>query len=132
MANTVWSGKKEFTAVSGAETVVSVPAPARGELRGYTLVQLDGAAAGITASLYTSTKSPEEIYHLVNLSTAATVTSDSDVVAILENNSLSIAYQNRDGTPSLHQRYLYLKITPAGTGTKSFVLSITVEDSRVK
>lgn len=132
MANTIWSGKKEFTAASGAELVVSVPAPARGELRGYTLIQLDGAAAGITASLYTSTKTPEEIYHLINLTTAATVTADPDVVAILANNSLSVAYQNRDGTPSVHQRYLYLKITPAGTGNKSFVLSITVEDSRVK
>lgn len=132
MANTVWSGKKEFTAVSGTETVVTVPAPARGSLRGYTLVQVNGAAAGITASLYTSTKAPEEIYHLLNLNTSATVTSDSDVVAILENNNLDIAYQNRDGTPSVHQRYLYLKITPAGTGTKSFVLSITVEDARVK
>lgn len=132
MSNTIWSGKKEFTAASGSETVVAVPAPARGSLRGYTLVQLNGAAAGITASLYTSTKAPEEIYHLINLTTSATVTADADVPAILENNNIDIAYQNRDGTPSLHQRYLYLKITPAGSGTKSFVLSITVEDARVK
>ena len=127
MANVIWSGKKEFTAASGTETVVPIPAPPRGILRGYTLVQATGGANGFEANLYASQKSPEEVYHLLSLSDSAEVVTDSDVVAIAENNSINIAYQNRNGTPSIHERLLYLKITPAGTGTKSFVLSVTVE-----
>lgn len=127
MGSTVWSGKKEFTAVSGQETVVTIPAPPRGILRGYTLVQTDGANNDFEADLYTSTKSPEEVYHLISLTDVADVVTDSDVVAIKENNDVNVAYQNRDGTPSVHQRYLYLKIAPNGSGTKPFVLSITVE-----
>lgn len=127
MASTVWSGSKEFTVASGTETVVAIPAPARGVLRGYTIVQNNGAAAGFTADLYTSDKAAEEIYHLLSLSDNAEVVSDSDVVAIAENNNINIAYQNRNGTPTLQERLLYLKITPAGTGNKTFTLSVTVE-----
>lgn len=114
MGSTIWTGKKEFSAPGGAETVVSIPAPARGILRGYALVQLTGANVSSTASLYTSQKTPDTLYHLVTLSAA-------------ENNDLNLAYQNQDGTPSLHQRYLYLKITPGGSGAKTFALSVTVE-----
>lgn len=114
MASTIWTGKKEFSATGGAEVVVPIPAPARGILRGYTLAQLSGANVSSTASLYTSTKTPAPLYHLVTLSAA-------------ENNDLNLAYHNQDGTPSVHQRYLYLKITPGGSGAKTFALSITVE-----
>ena len=131
MGSTVWSGSKTFTASSGAQGLVSVPAPARGTLRGYTLIQLDGAADGFEASLYSSDKTPEEQYHLLNLSNNAAVVVDSDVVALAENNDVSIAYQNRNGTPSVHERLLYLKITPAGAGDKQFMLSITVETPRL-
>jgi hypothetical protein len=118
MASTIWTGKKEFSAPGGSQTVVAIPAPARGVLRGYALVQLTGAAGSSTADLYTSQKTPENLYHLVSLSAA-------------ENNALSLAYHNQDGTPSLHQRYLYLRITPAGTGAKTFALSVTVETPRL-
>lgn len=130
MAGTVWSGSKTFTVPSGSETVVTIPAPTRGILRGYTLVQNTGGANGFAASLYSSDKTPEEVYHLLNLADMAEVTADTDVIAIAENNVLDVAYQNRNGTPSLHERLLYLKITPAGSGNKSFTLSITVENIR--
>jgi hypothetical protein len=131
MPSTIWSGSKTFTAASGSETVVSVPAPARGVLRGYTLVQSSGAATGFEADLYTSDKTPEEVYHLLSLSDNAEVVTDSDVVAIAENNVVDIAYQNRNGTPSLHERLLYLKITPTGSGTKTFTISLTVATPRL-
>jgi len=130
MAGTIWSGTKNFTAASGTETVVQIPAPARGVLRGYTLVQTTGAGAGFDASLYTSDKAPEEQYHLLNLVSGATLSSDSDVPGIVENNKLYVAYQNRNGTPSLHERFLYLKITPQGTGNKNFSMSVTVENPK--
>lgn len=131
MAGTIWSGAKTFSVNSGAESVIAIPAPARGILRGYTLVQSNGASAGFEADLYTSDKAPEEIYHLLSLSDVADVVNDSDVVAIAENNNINIAYQNRNGTPSSHERLLYLKITPAGSGNKSFTLSVTVENPRL-
>jgi hypothetical protein len=131
MASTIWSGNKSFTATSGSESVVAIPAPARGVLRGYTLVQTSGAAAGFDAALYSSDKTPEETYRLLNLSDMAEVVVDSDVVAIAENNTINVAYQNRNGTPSLHERLLYLKITPAGSGDKNFTLSVTVETPRL-
>lgn len=131
MASTIWSGSKTFTAPSGEESVIPIPAPARGLLRGYTLIQTSGAADSFDAALYTSHKTPEEIYHLLNLTDMAEVVADSDVVAIAENNVLNVAYQNRNGTPSLHERLLYLKITPTGTGSKSFTLSVTVETPRL-
>lgn len=132
MPNTVWSGSKAFTVGSGSESTVAIPAPARGTLRGYTLVQSTGAANGFAADLYTSDKTPEEIYHLLSLSDSAEVVTDSDVVAIAENNNLDVAYQNRNGTPSLHERTLYLKIKPNGSGNKNFVLSVTVETPNVR
>jgi hypothetical protein len=131
MSSTVWSGLKTFTVSSGAQDVIAIPAPARGTLRGYTLVQLTGAADGFEASLYSSDKTPEEPYHLLNLSNNASVVVDADVVALAENNAVSVAYQNRNGTPSVHERLLYLKITPAGSGDKDFTLSITVETPRL-
>jgi uncharacterized iron-regulated membrane protein len=119
MPSTIWSGSKTFTVPSATETVVAISAPARGTLRGYTLVQSAGTAAGFTAALYTSDKVPDDVYHLLTATAAASAT-------VAENTALDIAYQNRNGTPSLHERLLYLKITPAGTGDKTFTMSVTV------
>lgn len=134
MASTIWSGSKEFTAPSAAETVVPVPMPHRGILRGYSLVQLTGSAGGFEADLYSSSQAtepnaslPDEAFHVLSLADFADVVVDSDVVAIAENTNVNVAYMNRDGSPSVAQRFLYLRITPAGSGSKNFVLSVTVE-----
>lgn len=134
MASTIWSGTKTFSAPSGEETIVPIPMPHRGTLRGYTLVQLDGAKAGFEADLYASNQEtepnaslPAEAFHVLSLSDFADVLADSDVVDIAENTNVNVAYLNRDGTPTNPQRYLYLWITPAGSGSKNFVLTVTVE-----
>jgi hypothetical protein len=134
MASTIWSGTKTFSAVSGQETVVPVPMPHRGVLRGYSLVQLTGADNKFEADLYSSNGAtapnsdlPAEVFHVLSLSDFADVVADPDVVAIAENTSVNVAYINRDGTPSNPQRFLYLWIKPNGSGTKNFVLSVTVE-----
>jgi len=121
MASTIWSGSKAFTAPSAAETVVPVPMPHRGILRGYSLVQLTGAAVGFTADLYSSSRAtepnaslPAAAFHVLSLADA-------------EDTNVNVAYMNRDGSPSVAQRFLYLHITPAGSGSKNFVLSVTVE-----
>lgn len=126
MASTIWSGETTFTATSGSEAVVTLKVPHRGIIRGYSLTQTSGANAGATAALYTSNQAtapnsnlPAEAFHVldITLPTAAKV----------DNHALSVAYVNRDGTPTNGQRYLYLKITPAGSGAKNFVFAITVE-----
>lgn len=134
MASTIWSGSKTFTAPSGQETVVAINAPHRGVLRGYTLVQTTGADNKFEADLYCSSGEtepnaslPAEAFHVLSLADFADVVEDPDVVAIAENTSVNVAYMNRDGSPSNPQRFLYLWIKPNGTGSKNFVLTITVE-----
>lgn len=134
MASTIWSGTKTFSADSGQETVISVPMPHRGILRGYTLVQRTGAKAGFEADLYSSNQSkepnaslPAESFHVLSLADFADVVDDPDVVDIAENTNVNVAYLNRDGSPSNPQRFLYLWIKPAGSGSKDFALTVTVE-----
>lgn len=134
MASVIWSGTKAFSANSGTETVVPIPMPHRGILRGYTLVQRNGAKAGFEADLYASNQEtepnaslPAESFHVLSLSDFADVVADPDVVDIAENTSVNVAYLNRDGSPSNPQRFLYLWIKPGGTGSKNFALTVTVE-----
>lgn len=130
MASTIWSGETSFTAAGGSETVVPVKVPHRGILRGYSLSQTSGATAGAAAALYTSKQDtapnntlPAEAFHILDI----TLPAGSKV----DNHSIEVAYINRDGTPTNPQRFLYLKITPAGTGAKNFVLSVTVETPKL-
>jgi hypothetical protein len=134
MGSTVWSGSKTFSAVSGQETVIPVSMPHRGILRGYTLVQTTGADNKFEADLYSSNQEtepnaslPAEAFHLLSLADFADVVVDEDVVAIAENSNVNVAYLNRDGSPSNPQRFLYLWIKPNGSGSKNFVLTVTVE-----
>lgn len=131
MASTIWSGETSFSATSGEQTVVPIKVPHRAILRGYSLTQTSGANAGATAALYTSNQEtepnstlPAEAFHILDITLGAT--------AKVDDHETDIAYINRDGSPSNPQRFLYLKITPAGSGAKNFVFSITVETSRVK
>ena len=134
MASTIWSGTKTFSAASGQETVIPVPMPHRGILRGYALVQTNGADNKFEADLYSSKQDttpnsalPAEAFHVLSLADFADVVSDQDVVAIAENSDVNVAYLNRDGSPSNPQRFLYLRIKPNGSGSKNFVLTVTVE-----
>jgi hypothetical protein len=126
MASTIWSGETTFSATSGSETTVTLNVPHRGIIRGYSLSQTSGANAGAAAALYTSNQAtapnselPAEAFHVLDITLPT--------AAKIDNHSLSVAYVNRDGTPTNGKRYLYLKITPAGSGAKNFVFSITVE-----
>lgn len=134
MASTIWSGTKTFSAVSGQETVVPVPMPHRGILRGYSLIQVDGGDNKFDADLYSSNQQtapnsnlPAEAFHVLSLADFADVVADPDVVAIAENTNVNVAYMNRDGTPVDAKRFLYLRIKPNGSGTKNFILTVTVE-----
>lgn len=124
MPSTVWSGSKSFTISAGPASVVAIPMPHRGILKGYSLVAADGGATGnFTATLLTSKRDvapnstlPEAAFKLLSF--------DQSTPA---NENLNLSYLNRDGKPSTPVRYLYLKITPAGSGTKNYVFSVTVD-----
>ena len=126
MASTIWSGETTFEAASGTQTVVPIRVPHRGIIRGYSLTQTSGANAGAAAALYTSKQDtapnstlPAEAFHILDITLPA--------AAKVDDHSAEVAYINRDGTPTNPQRYLYLKITPAGSGAKNFVFSVTIE-----
>jgi hypothetical protein len=126
MASTIWSGETTFEATSGSQAVVPIRVPHRGIIRGYSLTQTSGANAGAAAALYTSKQDtapnsglPAEAFHILDITLPA--------AAKVDDHSAEVAYINRDGTPTNPQRYLYLKITPAGTGAKNFVFSVTIE-----
>lgn len=124
MPSTVWSGSKSFTVTAGSASVIDIPMPHRGILKGYSLVAADGGATGnFTATLYTSKRAdapnntlPEAAFKLLSFDQSTPADED-----------LNLSYLNRDGKPSTPVRYLYLKINPAGTGTKNYVFSFTVD-----
>jgi hypothetical protein len=130
MSSIIWSGETVFSATGGAESVITIRVPHRGIIRGYSLSQTSGANAGAAAKLYTSKQDtapnntlPAEAFHVLDITLPA--------AAKVDDHEVQIAYINRDGTPTNPQRYLYLKITPAGTGAKNFVFSVTIETPRV-
>lgn len=139
MSSPIWSGTTQFEAVSGSETVIAIPCPHRGVLRGYSLMQLTGDNDGLEdAQLYTSSQEdepnaslPEEFFHLVTITDIGEVVEDPDVPLVYESNQLQIAYINRDGTPTNPQRFLYLRITPSGAAesepVKTFAITVTIE-----
>lgn len=124
-SNTIWSGSKSFSVPAGEATLVPIAMPHRGILRGYNLVEAGGGSVGtFTAALYTSNRAkapnsdlPEDAFKLFSFD--QTKAADEEV---------DVSYLNRDGTPTLPQRFLYLKITPSGSGTKNFVFTTTVRN----
>lgn len=120
----IWSGFVNFSAAGTGATVVQVPAPPRGILRGYRLVLNNGGALpNFTAKLYTSNPAnpahnkPKALFEVLSFTQAAS--SDDDV---------DISYLNKDGTPSLPQRLLYLEITPGDNTARDYVFSVTVRN----
>jgi hypothetical protein len=124
MASNIWSDSTVFSVPAGQESVVSIPAPYAGELRGVVLTDTDGSSSGFSGGFYTSQQNTAPNSTLPASSflvKSFTVTGNE-----LAERELNIAYKNRDGDPSNHQGYLYLRITPGGTGTKNFVATLTV------
>lgn len=133
MAGTIWTGEKTFI-VSGSETVlIPVPAPHRGILRGYRIIQTSGPDGGMAYSIFTSKKvadfdpdSPasdglRKQLELVQGSVAAMGDGIGDP-------DLNLAYINRDGTPTNPQRFLYVEVTPAlPENTREYSITITIE-----
>lgn len=127
MSSTVWSGSKTFSATGGESTVVAIDVPHRAVIRSYNLVQTSGATVGATALLLSSNRETAPNSDLPESSfLVETITLPNSASNVAVTNT-SLAYLNRDGTPTSPQRKLYLKVTPGGSGAKNFVFSLTVE-----
>ncbi len=128
-----------FDAVSGEDNFVELRMPHRAYLEKFVLVQLSGALDGFDADLYNSLKAVREIqnssessmeandepsiYQIIPTQVAAAA---ADRIILMD---IAHPYLNRDGTISVPVRKLYLRIHPAGTGTKAFHLALGVDSS---
>jgi len=128
MSVLIWSGTTEFTSTGGgAEQVITLKVPHRGDIKGYSLVAADGGAPGnFTAGLYTSKQDklpnsglPAASFKILSF--------DQNSAS---NSAVDISYINRDGTPTNQQRYLYLRLTRSGD-SKAFVFTITIDTPRM-
>lgn len=128
MPSTVWSGAKEFSATGGETTLVPVPMPYRGVLRAYTLVQTSGASNGAVCKVLSSNQSTPPNSLLPEAQFVVTEFSIANGETTVTAPDVEFSYLNRDGTPSNGQRFLYLKITPGGSGAKNFVFSVTIDN----
>ena len=119
MGSNIWTGSKTFTGTAGQASIVEIPAPHMGELRGCVLTQTSGTTSGFTAKLYTTGAAnptlPLSHYLIKDVSAGAAESAAYD---------LNIAYMNRDGDPTNRPGYIYLRITPVASG--DFALTITV------
>jgi hypothetical protein len=127
MAGTIWTAAQTFSAESGKESVIALKMPHRGVIRGYRLAQTNGLLRGATAALYASnqetapnSEQPADKFRVLSVELAVGA-------AKIENHFARISYVNSDGTEESPQRLLYLKITPYGSGPKSFTFAATVE-----
>lgn len=118
----IWTGYVNFSATGTSPSVIAIPAPHRGILRGYRLILDNGnALPNLTAKLYTSNPdSPaggenKSLFEVLSFNQAAAA-----------DDTVDISYLNKDGTPSLPQRFLYLEITPGDTTARNYVFSVTV------
>lgn len=127
MPSTVWSGTKTFSATGGSASVVAIPMPHRGTLRAYSLVQTSGNSDGAACKLLTSKRDTEPNSLLPEDNFLVTSFSLGNGEAAKTEPDVQFSYLNRDGSPSNGQRFLYLKITPAGSGAKEFAFSVTVD-----
>lgn len=119
MGSNIWTGSTQFSASAGQESIVAVPAPHMGELRGCVLTQTTGTKSGFTAKLYTTSAASPVLplsHYLIKDASAGNAESSAY--------DLNIAYMNRDGDPTNRPGYVYLRITPVASG--DFALTITV------
>lgn len=119
MGSNIWTGSKSFSGTAGQKSIVAVPAPPMGELRGCIVTQVSGTTSGFTAKLYTtaaqSPSFPMSHYLIVDASAAG---------AEFANYDLNLAYMNREGDPTNRIGFVYLHITPVATG--NFAVTVTV------
>ncbi len=128
-----------YSVTAGADNCVEVPAPIRGRLRRLVVQQVSGALDGFTVRLYTSESacgrsgnSYADVADASLLSESMFQIGYDYVVAassdLLNQQALDVPYVDNEmaGNGRLKSA-LFVKLTPAGSGTKVFDVGYTID-----
>lgn len=133
------SGPHFLAVVGGEEQFIELRCPPRGAIVTLRFDQVDGAAENCVFELYSNAdvlpsgassssssvasatlESPRTAYSIFG---AKTFTASTPLLETDKN----YAYQNTDNTPSQRRRRLYARVVPAGTGDKTYVLTMEID-----
>jgi hypothetical protein len=129
----------DVVASSAVDSYHTIPFPHRGQITKLLAVQSSGNAEGFAVELYNSADAVPEGGSASssagdgrardNFVIIPEVTAGGGATTLHEAGSYN--YSNRDGSPTNPQRFLYLRITPEGTGDKDFTVTLTVDQTTV-
>lgn len=132
----------EATATSGQANIIPLPVPSRGFLHRLVVKQADGSADGWSHDVYDrleacpnenpDSECADENQPLLNPAVhkiMATVTVNA-ASTTSEQFNLEIPYNNQDhlGCDGPPGHYLYLVLTPSGSGDKTFHIGLTASN----
>lgn len=131
----------DVVASSGADSYHIIPFPHRGQITKLLVVQSSGNADGFAVELYNSEDAVPADSSLSSSSSAGDGRSRDNFVVIPEvavgggatalHESGTYSFANRDGSPTNPQRFVYLRITPEGSGDKDFTVTIAIDQTTV-
>lgn len=133
-------GPKKFDVPAGESSLVQLNVPHRGKLRSFNIRIADGTSGSF--EIYSSEAAAREAVANGNgssASVAATIPAENYVIydgtltdGASVNHDMSIMYVNTDGTPTNVDARLWMRVTPAGVGTLSCVVALTVEGAEFR
>jgi hypothetical protein len=148
MSNPYMSGPHQFDVVGGETECFEIRAPHRGVITQIKFDQVAGDAANCDFEVFTARSAcfPETTGVTLGSGSSSSSSSSSTGSALPDGNNpssysifgaktytagtpLSVSdeshtFRNQDGTYSVPQRRLYVKLTPSGTGPKTFALTL--------
>jgi len=150
MSNPYMSGPHQFEVEGGVEACFTIRAPHRGAVTQIKFNQLDGDVANCDFEVYTSRNAVSKVVQveLGSYSNSSSSSfSSSSAGSNLPNNESPASYsifgektyiggtpthisdeshsfRNQDGTYSVPERKLYVRLLPSGTGPKTYTLTL--------
>lgn len=129
----------EVSATSGEPNDIELGLPMRGTIRKLIVNQVTGNDEGYSFDLYNNEAAVKAAVGSESSDSAAAQPNQHKVIPTqtvapgsraVEHWEKVWAYANADGTPSTRKTRLYLRITPNGTGIKSFELSFAIDTAQ--
>ena len=128
-------GPVEFTVPGGEPSLVELAVPPRGTIHSFRCLQTAGDVDATTLRLFQS-EAAAQLAIAGGSDSVAPITLEPDAYSVFGSKSLTdgrlvedakeYPYRNQDGRFSAPVERLWLVIEPAGTGDKTFVLSMTI------